>query len=198
MNTSNSYRPGNALKLLPPTTSQSLTQRPTNDLTPTILSPDRLLHDLLSRLFNRRHQLGLQSRGMDAVGVQTFVDELSADHPVRERVVGCEDVGGGERFVLRESPDVELVDGKGAADLGVVSLGVLCLGWGEGRTFSRSCLTSSRLTPRGMLSRRIWPLLLTVVRVSDRSWVKREGELPIGNPESVIMIAMPMPTAGSA
>jgi len=56
---------------------------------------------------------------MDAVGVQTFVDELSADHPVRERVVGREDVGGGERLVLRESPDVQFVDGEGAADLGI-------------------------------------------------------------------------------
>ena len=100
MNTSNSHRPGNTLELLPPTTSQALTQRPTNNLTPTILSSDRLLRDLLSRFFNRRHKFRLQSRGMDAVGVQTFVDELSADHPVREGVVGCEDVGGGERFVL--------------------------------------------------------------------------------------------------
>jgi len=119
MNTSNSHRPGNTLELLPPTTSQPLTQRPTDNLTPTILSSDRLLRDLLSRLFNRRHKFRLQSRGMDAVGVQTFVDELSADHPVRERVVGREDVGGGERLVLRESPDVQFVDGEGAADLGI-------------------------------------------------------------------------------
>ncbi len=55
---------------------------------------------------------------MDAVGVQTLVDELRADHPVGERVVGGEDVGGGQRFVLRESPDVQFVDGEGAADLG--------------------------------------------------------------------------------
>lgn len=117
MNTSNIHRPHNSLELLPPTTSQPLTQRPTNNLTPAIPSSDRLLRDLLSRLFNRRHEFRLQSRRMDAVGVQTFVDELRADHPVREGVVGGEDVGGGQRFVLRESPDVEFVDGEGATHL---------------------------------------------------------------------------------
>jgi hypothetical protein len=121
MNTSNSHRPRNSLELLPPTTSQALAQRPTANLTPThrhIPPSDRLLRDLLSRFLDRGHQFRLQSRGMDAVRVKTLVDELGADHPVRERVVGGEDVGRGERFVLREAPDVEFVDREGAADLG--------------------------------------------------------------------------------
>lgn len=70
---------------------------------------------------------------MDAVGVQTFVDELRADHPVREGVVGCEDVGGGQRFVLREAPDVEFVDGEGAADLGGLLACIVCTVFGVGR-----------------------------------------------------------------
>ncbi len=120
----NSHRPRNSLELLPPTTSQILTKRPTANLTPTlrhIPSPRLLNRHLPARLLNRSHQLRLQSRRMDTVRVQALVDEFGAHHEVSEGVVGCEDVCGGERFVLGEPPDVKFVDGEGAADLGFVS-----------------------------------------------------------------------------
>jgi len=117
-----------------PTARQLLTTRPT--INPTVRikpihtrrrttrPPPRLFPIPHRRDPNRRtrrtrprHQLWLQRARMNPVCVQTFIDMFSLDHEVREGVGGCEHVGGGQGFVLREAPGVEFVDGEDAGDV---------------------------------------------------------------------------------
>jgi hypothetical protein len=86
----------NSLKLLSSAASQVLTKRSTTNLTSIlhhIPSPYRLFCYFVASFFDRGNQFGLKSGGMDTIGMETFVDELGADHEVGEGVVRCEDMG---------------------------------------------------------------------------------------------------------
>ena len=113
MQNRNAHNPTQRLKFLPSATSKIITQRPTANLTPRshqTTSSYLLNRYFLPRFFDRGDEFRLQGRRVDSVGMQTFIDELGVGHECCERFVCCEDVQGGEGFVLGEAPDVEFVD----------------------------------------------------------------------------------------
>lgn len=49
--------------------------------------------------------------------MQALADSAGSGHEVRHVVVGHDDVGGCDGFLLVETPDVQLVDGLDSGDL---------------------------------------------------------------------------------
>lgn len=54
---------------------------------------------------------------MYTVCMEALVDRIGQVHEAGHLRIGEDDVGGGDRFLLVEPPDVQFVDGEDAGDL---------------------------------------------------------------------------------
>lgn len=61
--------------------------------------------------------LRLQRGRVNAIGMETLVDDLGSLQEVGNRSIRDDDMHGGEGFLLVETPDVELMDGVHSRNL---------------------------------------------------------------------------------
>ena len=55
-------------------------------------------------------ELGLERDGVNAIGVEAFINHTCDLHEILDRIIGHNDVYRCERLLLIQAPDVELVD----------------------------------------------------------------------------------------